>query len=396
MEPRALIIGGGPAGLMAAETLMDAGQPALVVDAMPTLGRKFLMAGKSGLNLTKFSDENFISAYGTGAGHMKELVQAFGPTKVAAWAENLGIEIFAGSTGRVFPKSMKASPLLRAWIAKLTKGGTQFRTRWRWTGFQNGMSFDTPDGPVTAAPETTIMALGGSSWKRLGSDGAWVPWLRDAGVDVTAFAPANAGLRIAWSPHMASVLGHPVKGIALDDGNSIHRGECVISHRGLEGGGIYAVSRAVRDGAALHMDLLPDRDMEWIGSRLRNASGSIGNRLRKGLRLDPARIALLMEFGRPLPHDLARLIKRLPIRHDGLRPLDEAISSAGGIAWTALDENLQLRALPGTFACGEMLDWEAPTGGYLLTACLASGRHAGQAAAEFLKRSPMVAGTGSD
>ncbi|MBJ3761677.1 TIGR03862 family flavoprotein [Maribius pontilimi] len=384
METRALIIGGGPAGLMAADALCQADHAPLVVDAMPTLGRKFLMAGKSGLNLTRFGDRDFGAAYGAGAGPVPGLVDAFGPAEVAAWAEDLGIALFTGSTGRVFPKGMKASPLLRAWIRSLEARGAQFRTRWRWTGLQDGFRFDTPDGPCILTPEICILALGGASWRRLGSDGAWVPWLREAGVTVRDFAPANAGLRVAWSDHMDRVLGHPVKGTALTAGGQTHRGEFVISQRGLEGGGIYVVSRAVREGAELHLDLMPDWDLSKIGQRLKKAKGSLPNRLRKGLGLDPARTALLMEFGQPLPDDLAPLIKHLPVRHDGLRPLDEAISSAGGIAWDALDDRLQLRALPGTFACGEMLDWEAPTGGYLLTACLATGRHAGRAAARRL------------
>ncbi|SEN20396.1 TIGR03862 family flavoprotein [Palleronia pelagia] len=387
METRALIIGGGPAGLMAAEQLADAGHAPLVVDAMPSLGRKLLMAGKSGLNLTKFSDEDLAEVYGPGAGPIPAMLEDWGPVELAGWAEDLGVELFTGSTGRVFPKAMKASPLLRAWLRRLSDQGAEMRTRWRWTGLSDGgFAFDTPDGPRVLHPEVCVLALGGASWRRLGSDGAWVPWLRAAGVTIADFAPANVGLRVEWSEHMDRVMGQPVKGTALHAGDAVHRGEYVISKRGLEGGGIYAVSRAVREGAALHVDLMPDWDAGKIARRLRGAKGSLPNRLRKGLGLDAARAALLMEFGQPLPDDLAPLIKRLPIRHDGLRPLDEAISSAGGVAWDGLDRHLQLKALPGTFACGEMLDWEAPTGGWLLTACMATGRAAGLGAARLLGR----------
>ncbi|PZX15845.1 hypothetical protein LX81_02478 [Palleronia aestuarii] len=386
--PDALVIGAGPAGLMAAEELARAGRSVVIADAMPSPARKFLMAGKSGLNLTKVEDpDRFRAAYGEGAGPVPALVEAFGPAEIASWAEGLDQPLFTGSTGRVFPVAMKASPLLRAWLARLDKAGVILRRRWRWTGWHEGTCFETPEGARTLHPHVTILALGGASWRRLGSDGAWVPWLREAGVTVHAFRPANAGLGIDWSPHMAPHHGTPVKGVALDAGGTRHRGEFVVSATGLEGGGIYAVSRAVRDGADLYLDLKPDWPVERVEERLATARGAIGNRLRKGLRLDPVATALLMEFGRPVPRGsgLAALVKRLPVRHAGLAPLDAAISSAGGVAWESVDPSLMLRARPGAFVAGEMLDWEAPTGGYLLTACLATGRHAGRAAAAYLE-----------
>ncbi len=372
---------------MAAEELARTGRRVIVAEAKPTPARKFLMAGKSGLNLTK--DEPcaaFLSAYGEAAGHLAPMIAGFGPADVQTWARGLGQEVFTGSSRRVFPVAMKASPLLRAWLARLGRLGVEIRPRWRWTGWDGGaLRFETPEGARTLAPGVAVLALGGASWRRLGSDGAWAPWLERQGIALAPFRAANAGLSVDWSDHMRRHFGAPVKGVRLTAGTATSRGEFVISSRGLEGGGIYAVSRAVREGAALSADLLPDRGPAEVEQRLSRPRGkaTVTNWLRKALGLDPARLALLQEFARPLPEGpaLAATLKALPIRNAGLRPIDEAISTAGGIRWDALDAGLMLRALPGVFAAGEMLDWEAPTGGYLLTGCLATGRWAGRHAA---------------
>lgn len=376
----ALVIGGGPAGLMAAEALGRAGRQVIVAEAMPTMGRKLLMAGKSGLNLTKEEPFGpFLAAYAEAAPALRPALEAFGPQEAMDWARGLGQPVFTGSSGRVFPQAMKASPLLRAWLARLDGLGVARRLRWRWVGLaESRFAFDTPAGPAVLRPRVTVLACGGASWRRLGSDGAWAGLL-DA--PVAPFAPANAGLAVAWSARMAPLYGRPVKGTRLRAGRWDSRGEFVISARGLEGGGIYAVSRGVREGAPLVLDLLPDRDAGWIAARLAKAGkASIGNRLRKGLGLDAARAALALEWARDRLGDGA-VLKALEVPVQGLRPLDEAISTAGGLRLEALDAGLMLKDRPGLFAAGEMLDWEAPTGGYLLTACLATGLHAGHHAA---------------
>lgn len=380
----AVVIGAGPAGLMAAEALARAGRSVLVAEAKPSVGRKFLMAGKSGLNLTRAEPfETFLAAYGNRAETLRPMLEAFGPEDVKAWAEGLGQPLFTGSTGRVFPQAMKASPLLRAWLRRLDGLGVSLRTRWRWLGWKDGaLCFDTPDGAQTLSPHTTILACGGASWARLGADGAWTAHLPD---DVTPFAPANVGLRVNWSDHMARHFGTPLKNLELRAGGLASRGEVVLSSKGIEGGGIYPLSSALRQGAPLTIDLLPDIDLATLRARLARPKGkqSRANHLRKALKWPAVKQALLTECVRPLPADLAPLLKALPVPHAGPLPLDQAISTAGGLQFDALDDTLMLRARPGTFAAGEMLDWEAPTGGYLLTACLASGRWAGQAAADF-------------
>ncbi len=392
---QALVIGAGPAGLMAAEVLAGKGAQVVVAEAMPTPARKLLMAGKSGLNLTR--DEpwpEFAAHYGGSAPGLRpppEYLQIgeMGPAEVMTWARGLGIELFTGSTGRVFPVGMKASPLLRAWLARLSGLRVELRTRWRWSGFDgDGWRFEVPGGVEVVRPRVVVLALGGASWARLGSDAAWVPWLRGKGVDVAPFLPANMGFRVSWSVQMARHFGQAVKGVALHVTGASHRGEWVVTAQGIEGGGIYEVAAALRDGAETMVDLAPDVPLEELARRFAAAPArlSVGNRLRRVLG-DPLRAALLMEWGQPLPADPARLAQRakaLHLRHEGPMGIERAISSAGGIAAAGLTETLELRALPGVFAAGEMLDWEAPTGGYLLTGCLSTGRRAGLGAAAYL------------
>jgi uncharacterized flavoprotein (TIGR03862 family) len=377
---------------MAADMLASAGVSVTLCDAKPSVGRKFLMAGKSGLNLTKDqATEPLIQVYAEAAPHLRPMIEAFDADAIQNWARGLGQEVFTGSTGRVFPRAMKSSPLLRAWLARLDELGVQRLTLWRWTGWADGgLAFDTPDGPKVLQADATILALGGASWARLGSDGAWAGILSDQGVTLSPFGPANVGLRVDWSDHMRPVLGQPIKGVTFIAGGTRSRGEAVISKSGLEGGGLYALSRPLREGAALTIDLMPDLTLDAVTARLSRPQGklSLSNHLRKTLRLGPVRTALLQELGRPLPTEPAKLaqrIKSLPVPYVGMQPIDQAISTSGGVSFDALDEGLMLRQMPGVFCAGEMLDWEAPTGGYLLTACFASGRWAGQAAARYLK-----------
>ncbi|MEL7092252.1 MAG: TIGR03862 family flavoprotein [Pseudomonadota bacterium] len=379
------VIGGGPAGLAAAEVAAGAGLLVTVFDAKPSLGRKFLMAGKSGLNLTHAEPlERLLPRYAEAEAVLTPAIRAFDNAAIVAWAEALGQQMFTGSSGRIFPTAMKASPLLRAWLARLDSMGVTMRTRHRWIGWDGAAPLFTGEGPQPA--RAVVLACGGASWARLGSDGAWADC---AGVSTTPFAPANAGLAADWSEHMTRHLGRPIKGVAWRAGAQRSRGEAVLSERGLEGGGIYAVSRGVREGAPLYVDLIPDLSVDEVAERLKRPRGkaSLANHLRKTLRLDPVKAAVLQEWGRPLPQDpipLARRIKKLRVAHAGLRPMDEAISTAGGVRFDALDRNFMVRERPGVFCAGEMLDWEAPTGGYLLTACLATGRAAGRGVVDYL------------
>lgn len=385
----ALVVGAGPAGLMAATVLARAGRHVVLTEAKPSVGRKFLMAGKSGLNLTK--DEplaDFLCQFPDLAPQLRQAVTDFDPSAVQDWARELGQEIFTGSSGRVFPNAMKASPLLRAWLGQLSVLGVEVRTRWRWVGWSGEeWRFQTPDGEAQLTPAVAVLALGGASWPRLGSDGAWSEIFSESGVPVMPLQPANAGIAIDWSSHMRRYFGEPVKGTQLRAGSSVARGEFVVSARGLEGGGVYAISRQVREGLAVELDLAPDLTVDEVARRItgQKTKDTVVNRLRKSLHLSPVKLALLMEFGRPLPEaeGLARLVKQLPVLHSGLRPIEEAISTAGGVAWRAVDQDLMLKDRPGVFVAGEMLDWEAPTGGYLLTGCFATGRSAGQAAANW-------------
>jgi uncharacterized flavoprotein (TIGR03862 family) len=381
--PSALVIGAGPAGLMAAEELARAGLAVTVADAMPSPGRKFLMAGKSGLNITRDQDATaFRAAFFPRAHQLDTALAAFGPAEVMAFAESLGQPVFTGSSGRVFPVAMKASPLLRAWLARLGSLGVTLETRWRWTGFHGpALRFSTPEGERLLSPAVTVLALGGASWARLGSDGAWADYFPGL---TAPFRPANMGFHVAWSAHMAPHFGAPLKNVMLIAGDTRLRGECVISTHGLEGGSLYALSRTLRDGTPLALDLLPDLTEDAIRARLAAArkGETLSHALRSRLRLDPARRALFLELARAVP-DPAHALKHLSVPLGPPRPMDEAISTAGGLRFDALDDGLMLKTRPGLFAAGEMLDWEAPTGGYLLTVCLATGRHAGRAAAAF-------------
>ncbi len=386
----ALVIGAGPAGLMAAEMLADAGHSVVIADAKPSVGRKFLMAGKSGLNLTKSEDADaFLKAYNAASEWLKPSLEAFDNKDVITWSETLGQDTFVGSTRRVFPKTMKSSPLLRAWLLRLANKGVQFKTRWRWTGWaEHKFTFETPDGPETITPKATTLALGGASWAKLGSDGAWTKLLAERGIETAPFEPSNMGVAVDWSKFMEPHFGKPLKNVAMSVGAHSRKGECVVSKSGLEGSLTYHFSSGFRAGEPLQIDLLPDQNVETLQSKInaQSTKTSLANVLRKALKLDAAKSALVMEFARSTSRaTLAQTVKSLPIPYTGTAPIDLAISVAGGVRQADLTNDFMLKTAPGTFCAGEMLDWEAPTGGYLITACLATGRTAGLAAADYIK-----------
>lgn len=395
--PQAVVIGAGPAGLMAAQTLAEAGWAVDVYDAMPSAGRKFLLAGIGGLNLTHAEPlPAFIARYGEQAAALAPLLHAFGPAQVRAWAQALGVDTFVGSSQRVFPTEMKAAPLLRAWLHRLRALGVRLHMRHRWLGWaaDGALRFDCRGSEVQRSSAATVLALGGASWPKLGSDGAWAPWLAEAGVAIAPLQSANCGFDIGWSEHLATRhAGAALKNVALTlapgvaPGGAPWRqlGECVVTATGLEGSLVYAASAALRgaiarDGAApFTLDLLPQREAAWVAREVAHPRGtrSLATHLKSRLNLAGAKAALLWECSSRAeqadPAMLAARIKALPLVARAPRPIAEAISSAGGVRLDAVDANWMLHARPGVFCAGEMLDWEAPTGGYLLTACLATG-----------------------
>lgn len=402
--PRVAIIGGGPAGLMAAEALCQSGLAGLQVDlydAMPSLGRKFLMAGKGGLNLTHSEPiERFLGRYGQHQSDLAPMLHRFGPEALVAWAHDLGISTFVGSSGRVFPLEMKAAPLLRTWLHRLREAGLHIHARHRWQGWRDGQwSFQTPAGEQWIEADAVVLALGGGSWARLGSDGRWVPLLAERGVTLAPLRPANCGFDVDWSGHFsARFAGQPVKSVAVNWAGEYRQGEFVLTAGGVEGSLIYAFSAPLRDAiesqgeAILRLDLAPDWEQSRLLKELARPRGSrsYSSFLQSRIGFRGVKVGLLRELLSPEElTDASRLatrIKSLPLRLKAPRPLDEAISTAGGVCFSGLDEQLMLRDLPGVFCAGEMLDWEAPTGGYLLTASFASGRLAGQSAAAWLAR----------
>lgn len=414
---RVLVIGGGPAGLMAAESLSAAGVAVDLYDAMPSVGRKFLLAGKGGLNLSHAETfDLFLSRYGKHRDALAPLLDDFGPVQVQTWAKSLGVTTFVGSSGRIFPSDMKAAPLLRAWLHRLRHPASgpsvQFHMRHRWSGWvdatqgpENTLRFETPQGVVEATGAAIVLALGGASWARLGSDGAWVSTLQARAVDVAPLRPSNCGFDVCggWTTHFqARFAGQPFKSVALsvpDSSGQISRrkGEFVATASGIEGSLVYAFSSRLRDAieqtgeAALWLDLLPDVSAERVYAEVSHPRGSrsLSGHLKSRLGIDGIKAAMLYERMGPVgmqdPAALSAAIKNLPLRLCAPRPLDEAISTAGGVRFEALDERLMVKGLPGLFCAGEMLDWEAPTGGYLLTACLATGLRAAQGVLAFLQ-----------
>jgi uncharacterized flavoprotein (TIGR03862 family) len=405
-EPKQVaVIGAGPAGLMAAEAIVTAGHRVTVYERMPSAGRKFLLAGRGGLNLTHGEPlEKFLGRYRERAQDLRPVIEAFTPSQLRAWSADLGQNTFAGSSGRIFPEAFKASPLLRAWLRRLNERGVGFAFRHRWLGWDRdgSLRFETPEGGSAIHVDATVLALGGASWPRLGSDGGWVEILSPAGVKLAPLQPANCGVAVAWSEGLRTrFAGTPLKRIALSLGDETVRGEAVVSRYGIEGGAVYALSASLRKemlakgSAELFVNLRPDLAVERLAKLLEAPRGkqSFSNFLRKAAHLSPVAVALLQEWaanhGVKLsalpPAELAALILRLPVTLSGVAPIETAISSAGGIPFEELDERLMLRKLPGTFAAGEMLDWEAPTGGYLLQAAFATGYAAGRGVVNWLK-----------
>lgn len=406
-RPReAAVIGAGPAGLIAAEEIAKAGFRVTVYERMPSAGRKFLLAGRGGLNLTHGETfERFLTRYGEHAETLRSTLEKFPPAKLREWSEQLGQKTFEGSSGRIFPEAFKASPLLRAWLRRLGEQGVAFEFRHRWRGWDSkgALLFDTPKGSRTVGADTFVLAIGGASWPRLGSDGSWIEILAARGLVLAPLQPANCGFNVAWSDTFRDrFAGTPLKRIALTMGDATARGEAAIAGYGIEGGAVYTLSSRLREEilaagkVILYIALRPDLAEDEIAKRLAVPRGkqSFSNFLRKAINLPPVGIALLQEWaargGSRLadmpPEALAALINHLPLKLTGIAPIESAISTAGGIAFEELDENYMLRKLPGVFAAGEMLDWEAPTGGYLLQACFATGVAAGQGAVRFLAR----------
>lgn len=384
------IVGVGPAGLIAADVLSAAGKSVVMFERMPSVARKLLMAGRGGLNLTHSEPfEDFAARYGPSRAHLEPMLEAFPPAALIAWVEALGETTFIGSSGRVFPTAMKASPLLRALLARLSARGVEIRTRMRWTGWDatGALRFTRDDGGAeTIEAPATLLALGGASWPRLGSDGGWAAVLGSLGVELTPFAPANVGFSIAWSDRFRErFAGQPLKGVAIAHNEHRARGEAIITHYGIEGGPIYRLAPHLRSAtpALIRIDLRPDLQQQEIETKLKSAKpgDTLSSTLRKTLSLSPVAIGLLHENGPPPrdPRALSAAIKTIEVKVGGPHSLDRAISTAGGVAWRAVDEDLQLRALPGVYVAGEMLDWEAPTGGYLLQASFATGVHAARA-----------------
>ncbi|MHB1592213.1 MAG: TIGR03862 family flavoprotein [Sulfuricella sp.] len=400
------VIGGGPAGLMAAEILIQNGVRVDLYDAMPSVGRKFLLAGKGGLNLTHSeASELFLSRYGARRAQIEPLLDAFGPEALRLWVHGLGVDTFVGTSVRVFPTEMKAAPLLRAWLHRLREAGVRFHMRHGWRGWneEGALRFATPEGEKSVRSDAVVLALGGGSWARLGSDGAWVPLLAQRGVPVAALRPSNCGFDVGWSEHFRTrFAGHPLKSVTVTftdkQGATVRKqGEFMITATGVDGSLIYALSARLRDeieiagAAVIDLDLVPGRELSTVIAELARPRGSrsMASHLQSRLGIKGVRAGLLRECVPAQDYaDAAHLgtaIKALPVRLIAPRPLDEAISSAGGVAFEALDERLMIRSLPGVFCGGEMLDWEAPTGGYLLTACFSSGCAAGLGALAWLE-----------